>query len=148
MAVQTRSLLKTWFETLDKPTQQQFWDWLDSYFHKNDSIPQSAVDGLVAALSDLPTSGQLDIVDALPPTLLNVSGSGTYEVPAGKILQYIVCEATVDASCDIGTSAGGTQLISASLKANTPQTFRFEQYTKNATTIHFTGTYTALIWIR
>lgn len=28
--------LKQWFETGDFPTQQQFWDWLDSYVHKDD----------------------------------------------------------------------------------------------------------------
>ena len=37
MAIQTREQLKQWFETGDFPTQQQFWDWMDSYVHKNEA---------------------------------------------------------------------------------------------------------------
>lgn len=33
MAVKSRDILKTYFETGDFPTQEQFWDWLDSFVH-------------------------------------------------------------------------------------------------------------------
>jgi hypothetical protein len=36
MALQTRDQLKQWFETSDYPTQQQFWDWLDSFVHQSE----------------------------------------------------------------------------------------------------------------
>lgn len=46
MAQKTRAELKAFFETGDKPTQQQFSDWLDSYFHKDDAISTENIDGL------------------------------------------------------------------------------------------------------
>ncbi len=50
MAIKTVSELKSFFETGDKPTQQQFWDWLDSYMHKTDALAMSQITGLVALL--------------------------------------------------------------------------------------------------
>lgn len=38
MAKQTRDLLKSYFQTGKKPTQQQFSDWLDSFLHKDDPL--------------------------------------------------------------------------------------------------------------
>lgn len=38
MAVQTLSVLKSWFISQAKPTQEQFWDLLDSYRHANSKI--------------------------------------------------------------------------------------------------------------
>lgn len=35
MAIREKNILKTWFETGDKPTQQQFWDLIDSLEHVN-----------------------------------------------------------------------------------------------------------------
>lgn len=38
--------IKNWFKTGHKPTQQQFWDTWDSFFHKDDKVPISSIDGL------------------------------------------------------------------------------------------------------
>lgn len=38
MAVRDINTLKQWFKTLAKPTENQFWDWLDSFRHKSDKI--------------------------------------------------------------------------------------------------------------
>jgi len=43
----TKEELKQFFENGDKPTQEQFWDWQDSYWHKEDAediIPANRVD--------------------------------------------------------------------------------------------------------
>lgn len=50
MAKQTLNTLKNWFRTGLKPTQTQFWDWIDSFFHKDDNIPSSQVEGLQGLL--------------------------------------------------------------------------------------------------
>lgn len=50
MAIQSVNQLKQWFETGDKPTQQQFWDWLDSFVHKNEGIAIENVGGLEQVL--------------------------------------------------------------------------------------------------
>lgn len=50
MAVQTVNQLKQWFQTRDKPTQQQFWDWLDSFVHRSEGVAIENVGGLLEAL--------------------------------------------------------------------------------------------------
>jgi streptogramin lyase len=46
MAKQTINTIKQWFRTSLKPTQQQFWDWLDSFRHKDDKIPAADIEGI------------------------------------------------------------------------------------------------------
>ena len=43
--------LKSWFQRGKKPTAAQFAALIDSFFHKDDKIPQSSIDGLPAALA-------------------------------------------------------------------------------------------------
>ncbi len=38
-----KSILKKWFENLKKPTQEQFWGWMDSYWHKSEKLPSSII---------------------------------------------------------------------------------------------------------
>ncbi len=38
MAKQDKSKLKDWFTTGKYPTQEQFWDWMDSYIHRDDQL--------------------------------------------------------------------------------------------------------------
>lgn len=45
MAIKSLSILKSWFETGDKPTEAQFSDLLDSFRHKNDNIPVGSLSG-------------------------------------------------------------------------------------------------------
>lgn len=40
------STLKSWFTTGKFPTQAQFWAWLDSFRHKDESIPVNEIEGL------------------------------------------------------------------------------------------------------
>lgn len=46
MGVTTREIVKSWFKTDFKPTQLQFWNWMDSVFFKNDKIPMTSIEGL------------------------------------------------------------------------------------------------------
>ena len=50
MAIRSTSILKSYFNTGDKPTESQFSDLIDSFFHKSLSIPQSSVENLTAFL--------------------------------------------------------------------------------------------------
>jgi hypothetical protein len=56
MAQQSRNTLYNWFKKYLKPTQNQFRDWIDSFWHKDDSIPIESVEGLEEILNDLPTN--------------------------------------------------------------------------------------------
>jgi len=46
MAVTPDISLKNWFKTGLKPTQAQFWAWLDSFWHKSENIPSAQIEGL------------------------------------------------------------------------------------------------------
>lgn len=52
MATTTREQLKAWFRKGLKPLESQFAAWIDSYWHKDDSIPMSSVEGLNDALNN------------------------------------------------------------------------------------------------
>jgi len=47
-----KNILKNWFRTGDKPLQEQFWNWMDSYWHKDESIPMQKVEGLGSVLGN------------------------------------------------------------------------------------------------
>ncbi|MGY0034465.1 hypothetical protein [Pedobacter sp. NJ-S-72] len=46
MGKQTLNTIKNWFKTGLKPTQSQFSDTWDSFFHKDDVIPSSSIENL------------------------------------------------------------------------------------------------------
>lgn len=53
--------IKNWFKTGLKPTQAQFWATWDSFWHKDDTIPQTAITNLEATLNAKAETGQLAI---------------------------------------------------------------------------------------
>ncbi|SHM20500.1 hypothetical protein [Chitinophaga sp. CF418] len=47
MAIRERNKLKSWFQTGNYPTQDQFWDWIDSFVHKSeDKLDIDNINGL------------------------------------------------------------------------------------------------------
>jgi hypothetical protein len=52
MAVRAKDTLKSWFRTGLYPTQEQFWDWMDSYYHKLEGINFDDVTGLIEYLNE------------------------------------------------------------------------------------------------
>lgn len=56
MAVVDINTLKQWFVRGAKPLQTQFAAWMDSYWHKEESIPPSTIEGLQGLLD-----GKVDI---------------------------------------------------------------------------------------
>lgn len=49
--MKTKQEIKLYFENGDIPTQEQFWEWQDSYWHKEESIAQDNISGLKDALN-------------------------------------------------------------------------------------------------
>lgn len=73
------SILKTWFTTGKKPTQAQFWAWLDAFWHKDEQIPTSSISGLENALNGKASADQLNSHindDDAHPTLERKSEKG------------------------------------------------------------------------
>ncbi|WP_326984338.1 leucine-rich repeat domain-containing protein [Chryseobacterium sp. MYb264] len=42
----TKEELKLNFENGDRPTQKEFWEWMDSYWHKEEKISQDSLEGI------------------------------------------------------------------------------------------------------
>ena len=55
-AIQT---LKKWFSNFKKPTQEQFWAWIDSFWHKSEKIPMDSIEGLGSAIQGTASAEQL-----------------------------------------------------------------------------------------
>lgn len=106
MAKQTVNALKQWFLTGKFPTQQQFHDWLDSFWHKDDEIPidkvtnlatilNTKVDGPLpaglapeiyegASLGAFPGTGAAGIIYIAEDTNITYRWDGADYVPIGK----------------------------------------------------------------
>jgi hypothetical protein len=52
MALQTLNTIKDWFKTGLKPSQTQFWDTWDSFRHKDEKIPITAIDDIENILAE------------------------------------------------------------------------------------------------
>ncbi|UUC46551.1 hypothetical protein [Flavobacterium cerinum] len=48
----SKNILKDWFKTGLYPTQSQFWEWMESYWHKDDIIPQAKIQNLKTDLDN------------------------------------------------------------------------------------------------
>ena len=55
-AIQT---LKKWFSNFKKPNQEQFWAWIDSFWHKSEQIPMSSIEGLDRIIEGTASAEQL-----------------------------------------------------------------------------------------
>jgi len=67
MSKQPKNILTNWFKTGKFPTQNQFWDWMDSYYHKDEKVPASQVEDLQALLN-----GKMDKTEAVAPEQMEV----------------------------------------------------------------------------
>lgn len=61
-----KSTIKSWFKRGLKPLEVQFHAWMDSYWHKEEKIPTSTIDGLEEILNNkAESSGLDDLIDDL-----------------------------------------------------------------------------------
>lgn len=148
MAKTALSTIKSWFETGKKVSQTQFWNTWDSFFHKDEEIPTSQVTGLDAILATIPTSEDITTVTELAPKLLTVTGSNTYALPAGKLLEKIAIDATADGTFKVGLTADGSELYSDAVSDGDSLLWLLDYYSGVVQTIHFTGNAQIKIYIR
>lgn len=138
MPKQSVATLKTWFETGDKPTQQQFWDWLDSFIHKDDGIAQSQVTGLVDSLNSLATQASVNELKAI---VLTTSASSVSAVlPAGVILEKVRIKSNAVQTVNIGITPGGSEIYPGDATAANQVAIIVLDYDIEAvTTVYFSG---------
>ncbi|OQP45903.1 hypothetical protein A4H97_32190 [Niastella yeongjuensis] len=112
MAIQNINTLKSWFKRGFKPLQQQFYDWMDSYWHKDEQLPISSVSGLENILNTLPSQGAITALLAVfLPELINASADLVYTLKANSRLQSVIIIPSADVTIKIGTSAGGEDVM-------------------------------------
>lgn len=56
----SKNIIKEWFRNRKKPTQEQFWAWIDSYWHKDEKISIQNINGLDALFQEVLTIQQLE----------------------------------------------------------------------------------------
>lgn len=145
MAATPTNTIKTWFETADKPTQQQFWDWLDSMRNKLDPIPAGDISGLVAVIDDRITQvgggvGEPGTSIYMPVTL-SVSSSETYSVAAEKLAKDFIIIPTSPGLVKIGLTAGGSEVFETTAGDTAPLFADVFNFSLAARTLHFTGAF-------
>ena len=77
MAKQSLTTIKNWFKTRLKPTQAQFWDTWDSFWHKDDNIPVDSINGLNSILIEKASKEYVDNI--LSNSVQKVQGSSLVE---------------------------------------------------------------------
>jgi|RhiMetdeSRZDD1v2_1073273.scaffolds.fasta_scaffold21397_4 hypothetical protein len=80
MAIQNLNTLKNWFKRGFKPLQQQFYDWMDSFWHKDEMIPMNKVDQLESTLNTLSSTKVPLGPDGKVPIELMPPGIGPVEI--------------------------------------------------------------------
>lgn len=114
MAIQPRTTLKSWFETGDYPTQQQFADWIDSFWHKQEAING---DNVFIGGQSLADFLNLYFYDAVPQVQSFASSTGTYEVASKRTVQRICLLSDTTQTIKIGTTAGAEDVAVVDLVA-------------------------------
>lgn len=136
MAVQPIDTLKQWFQTGDYPTQQQFWDWLDSFRHVSADITINDVEDLANQLNGKATTAQLA---ALNNTLIIGPGVASYDIPAGTLLTSFWILDDSNPVISVGKAAAGTDIIDNEQLADGELAYDKKVSYRNAGTIYFTG---------
>jgi len=92
VAKQSKNTLYNWFKKGLKPLETQFRDWMDSYVHKDETIPMASVDGLVNALNSIPSDFAIEALEASKEDKSNKGVANGYasldadgKVPASQI---------------------------------------------------------------
>ncbi len=104
----SRATIKFWFMTRKKPTQSQFWTWIDSFFNLDeDNLPISKVTNLATTLNSL----QLQINSFTGPGKIELdAGALSMLVTADMLIEVIVIKDGSNPIVSIGTTDGGTDI--------------------------------------
>lgn len=107
------------------------------FFFRKQSIP--------APLPVTTVSSKSSSTSPSGPDQVAVSGSTTFAISAGKMLEHIVCIGA-DGTVKVGTTLGGSEVIDGAISGGSGS-FSVFQYFENSTTLYFTGIFTAKLYI-
>lgn len=142
------SNIKNWFRTSLKPTQAQFWDTWDSFWHKDDAIPQSSVQGLNTALNAKASTVYVDnsianILEAgvAPPSYQMVNPGGQLQVIWELVTRIVVQKQSgFRPVFRIGTTPGGNEVFEGPIESMKPLILKYDIFFENLPgTLYFSG---------
>ncbi|UWY28791.1 hypothetical protein N4T20_02450 [Flavobacterium sp. TR2] len=81
------NIILDWFRTGKKPTQAQFWATLTSFWHKDEMIPQSSINGLTSVLNAKAEKSQFEVHKTDPNAHANLI-INTRFIPIGQRLVF------------------------------------------------------------
>lgn len=137
MPLTTLNDIKNWYKTGLKPTQAQFWSWLDSFVHKTDAITQDKVVGLQAALATIP----------LTVTKI-VETEDTFDLTADTKLESIYIKVAETGTVKIGSTEGGGEYFDAAVELGSPVNIDLGIVHDSEITFYLTGNFTCKIYTR
>lgn len=137
MAVQSRTTLKNWFLKGLKPLQNQFADWIDSYWHKSDTINISDISGLQTQLDSLAGGGGGGGGSAVSATKNN---GDSITVSTSEILELIIVRSSTTQVVKCGTTAGSGNVFNVEV-ANGQGYIHREDFAPEGSSVllHFTS---------
>lgn len=107
MAVQTRDTLKSWFETFDYPTQEQFSDFIDSFLVKG----EVSIDDIFQLKEILQSKVDIQVFEAqFGGERIAFNEDGFYIIPANHLLEKVLIKAGADATIRFGYTDNGGEI--------------------------------------
>lgn len=76
---------------------------------------------------------------SIDPVNLSISVSGSFQLPAERMIDKIVVDPTGDQNLSIGTTPSGTEIIQRSLVDSVPLVLSLTRYSRAGETIYFTA---------
>jgi hypothetical protein len=140
MAIQSRSFFTSGLFTGAKPNFQFFRDWIDSFWHKSDTIAIADVSGLQAELDDLAAGG--GGAGAADGLIVPISNGGTIVLAADQMIRFMVVRSATAQVVKCGTSSGGSQIFNVAVASGSPYPHDevFVTGAASTLTLHFTCT--------
>jgi hypothetical protein len=128
MPITSLANIKNWFRTGLKPTQAQFWDTLDSFWHKEDQIPMSNVQGLNTTLNTFATKTYVDneistvlAAGVAPPSYQLVNPGGQLQVVWELVTRIVVQpQSGFRPVFRIGTTINGGEVYDGPIEGGKP----------------------------
>ncbi|MVT09872.1 hypothetical protein [Chitinophaga tropicalis] len=121
MAIRERNKLKDWFQTGDYPTQDQFWDWLDSFVHKSED--KVDIDGIAGLRSLLDNKADLEAYHILYQQVQDMV-SASLKIRRADVLQPLTDEAL---NAQYPDAVPGTQVICPNIQEGGEVYEKFDQ---------------------
>ena len=124
MPVVDKNQLKIWFKNLSKPVQEQFWNWMDSFYHKLEPIPKSAVENLTTDLAK-----KADLVGGVVP-----ASQLPFSVNTSEVISIGEISATEN-TVTLAVHSSGTNAVRINgvvLTRTFPNTFNFTPVTEGS----------------